>query len=95
MPTSDILDHAVTLSQQALVTAWTVLLPMLGATLIVGLLVGVFQATTQIQEQTLSFAPKLLVLTVILFLAGPWFLRVLTDFASQDLGGFWQYIVIH
>ena len=80
MPTSDILDHAITLSQQALVTAWTVLLPMLGATLIVGLLVGVFQATTQIQEQTLSFAPKLL---------------VLTDFASQDLGGFWQYIVIH
>lgn len=89
-----VLDHALSLGQSALVTAWIVLFPLIAVTLIVGLLVGIFQATTQIQEQTLSFAPKLLVLTLILFLAGPWFLRIMTQFASSDLANFWKYLGI-
>ena len=49
--------------------------PLLASALLVGLLVGVFQAATQIQEQTLSFIPKLLALVVALVVMGPWLLN--------------------
>ncbi|CAB1128023.1 flagellar biosynthesis protein [Candidatus Hydrogenisulfobacillus filiaventi] len=84
------LDQALALSQEAMVTAGVVILPLLLAALLVGLLVGLFQATTQIQELTLSFLPKLIAMGIILYLAGPWFLRVLVGFAAHDLGGFWR-----
>lgn len=65
---------------------WIVVLitgPMLGAALAVGLMIGVFQAATQIQEMTLSFIPKLGALAAVLFLAGPWMLKVLVNFAER------------
>lgn len=83
-------DHALQLSQQAMITSGIVLLPLLAASLLVGLLVGIFQATTQIQEMTLSFLPKLAVIAVMLYLGGPWFLRILTSFMTHDLANFWQ-----
>ena len=51
--------------------------PLLGAALAVGLLIGIFQAATQIQEMTLSFIPKLLALVIALFVGGPWMIQVL------------------
>lgn len=57
--------------------------PMLGAALAVGLFIGVIQAATQIQEMTLSFIPKLLSLVVVLFLVGPWMLRLLMTFSER------------
>ena len=57
--------------------------PMLGAALAVGLFIGVIQAVTQIQEMTLSFIPKLLSLVVVLFLVGPWMLRLLVTFSER------------
>jgi len=57
--------------------------PMLGAALAVGLFIGVIQAATQIQEMTLSFIPKLLSLVVVLFLVGPWMLRLLVTFSER------------
>lgn len=84
------LDHILSLSQSAMVSAGIVLLPVLLSTLIVGLLVGIFQATTQIQEMTLSFLPKLIVLAVMLYLGGPWFLRIMTQFTQSDLSSFWH-----
>jgi flagellar biosynthetic protein FliQ len=57
--------------------------PMLGAALAVGLLVGVFQAATSIQEMTLSFIPKLAVLVLVLFIAGPWMLQSLLTFSER------------
>ena len=57
--------------------------PMLGAALVVGLFIGVIQAATQIQEMTLSFIPKLLSLVVVLFLVGPWMLRLLVTFSER------------
>ncbi len=84
------LDHFLSLSQSAFTTAGIVLLPILAAVLIVGLLVGIFQATTQIQEMTLSFLPKLIILGLMIYLAGPWFLRILTQFMQQDLSTFWH-----
>lgn len=84
------LDQALQLSQSAMITASLVLLPLLAASLLVGLLVGIFQATTQIQEMTLSFLPKVAVIGLILYIAGPWFLRILVAFMHQDLSTFWQ-----
>jgi flagellar biosynthetic protein FliQ len=63
---------------------WTVMLvggPILIATLIVGLLISVFQVTTQIQEITLSYVPKILVAGVLLATLGPWILRQISSFA--------------
>ena len=67
----------------------TVLLagPLLGAALAVGLLIGIFQAATQIQEMTLSFSPKLLALVVALFTAGPWMIQVLVTFSERLIVG--------
>ena len=57
--------------------------PPLLAALVVGLLVSLFQAATQINEMTLSFIPKLLALVVIMLLAGPWMLTHLTDYTRR------------
>ena len=67
----------------------TVLLagPLLGAALAVGLLIGIFQAATQIQEMTRSFIPKLLALVVALFIAGPWMIQVLVTFSKRLITG--------
>ena len=61
--------------------------PLLAAALAVGLLIGIFQAATQIQEMTLSFIPKLLALVVALFIAGPWMIQVLVTFSKRLIVG--------
>ena len=61
-----------------------VAMPMLLAALIVGLAVSVFQAVTQIQEQTLSFIPKILALVAVIAIAGPWMLSSVVDW-THDL----------
>ncbi|MGP1579813.1 MAG: flagellar biosynthesis protein FliQ [Wolinella sp.] len=60
-------------------------LPMLMAGLVVGLLISIFQATTQINEQTLTFVPKILVVIVIVILTMPWMLNMLIDFTTRLL----------
>jgi len=64
-----------------------VAMPMLLAALIVGLLISIFQAVTQIQEQTLSFIPKIVALVVVLIVAGPWMLNSITDWTTNLWGG--------
>jgi len=76
----------ISLGRDALMTVLLVAGPMLGFGLIVGLIVSVFQATTQIQEQTLTFIPKILAVLGAALLFGPWMLRVMTDFALRLLG---------
>ncbi len=63
-----------------------VAMPMLLAALIVGLAVSVFQAVTQIQEQTLSFIPKIVALVAVVAIAGPWMLSSVVDW-THDLWG--------
>lgn len=66
-------------------TVFTILIvsaPMLGMGLLVGLLVSVFQATTQIQEQTLAFVPKIIAVLLSLVIFGPWILSYLIDFTE-------------
>jgi len=57
--------------------------PILGMALLVGLLVSIFQAMTQIQEQTLTFIPKVVAVAAVLLVMGPWMLSVLTVYTSN------------
>ncbi|HRC72730.1 MAG TPA: flagellar biosynthesis protein FliQ [Candidatus Competibacter sp.] len=77
-------ETIMTLGQRALELAVLVSAPLLLSALVIGVLISLFQAATQINEMTLSFVPKLLVLVVVLLLAGPWMLELLVDF-TRDL----------
>jgi flagellar biosynthetic protein FliQ len=59
--------------------------PILGVSLLVGLLVSIFQAMTQIQEQTLTFIPKVVAVAAVLLILGPWMLSVLTAYTTNLL----------
>ena len=76
-------ESVITIGQQALEVTILVSAPLLLAALAVGLLVSVFQAATQINEMTLSFIPKLLVMFVVLVVAGPWMLNLLMDYTRR------------
>ncbi len=76
-------EFALTIGHRALEVATTLMMIMLLPALVVGLLVSIFQAATQINEQTLSFIPKLLITMMVLSLGGPLMLRLITDFTLQ------------
>lgn len=71
------------MAKEALLTALMVGGPILGVCLLVGLLVSIFQAMTQIQEQTLTFIPKILAIIAVMLLLGPWMLNVLTGYTGN------------
>ena len=79
MDTAMVID----LGRQALWTALLVSAPLLLVSLIVGVTIGIFQAATSINEQTLSFIPKLIVLALALLLFGSWQLMTLIDFTRS------------
>lgn len=76
-------ETVLTIGRQALQVTVMLAAPLLLAALIVGLLIGMLQAATQINEMTLSFIPKLGVLVLALLVAGPWMLTVLLDFTRR------------
>ena len=78
--------------QRALITAVIVSLPLLGSTLIVGILISIFQAVTSIQEMTLTFIPKILVVAAILYFLGPWMGQILLTFSAELLGNLPAFI---
>lgn len=80
------------LAREALATVLLVAGPILGLSLIVGLVISVFQATTQIQEQTLAFVPKILTVLGAIVILAPWMLRVMMDFAGRLLANMNQFI---
>lgn len=73
----------LTIVQQALEVGVLVSAPMLLAALFTGLLVSLFQAATQINEMTLSFIPKLLILVLVLVVGGPWMLGLMMDYMQR------------
>jgi flagellar biosynthetic protein FliQ len=77
-------EAVMELAHHMLIVTAMISAPMLLIALIVGLVIGMLQAATQINEATLSFIPKLLMMTLTLFAAGPWMLRMLVDF-TRDL----------
>lgn len=75
-------DLAMQLMGSLLLNAALIAAPVLGITLLVGVVVSLLQAVTQVQEMSLSFVPKLLAAAAVLVLFGPWMLRKLLAFAS-------------
>ncbi len=75
----------LTMGQEALLMLLMVAAPVLGAALVVGLLVSLFQAVTQINEATLAFVPKLLAVVAVLAIAGPWMLTMLVEYIRRTI----------
>ncbi len=76
-------DMVIDLTQQTLYVIAMISAPMLLSALAIGLLIGMFQAATSINEQTLSFIPKLMILLLSLLIAGPWMLNLLLSFTRR------------
>lgn len=74
-------NFAINLCLRAVETILLISAPMLLSGLIVGLVISIFQAATQINEQTLAFIPKIVVVFLTLLIFGPWILRIMTNFA--------------
>ncbi len=76
-------ETVLSVGSQALQLALLLAAPLLLTALVVGVLVGVFQAATQINEMTLSFIPKLLATAAVMVVTGPWMLRLLTEYTRR------------
>jgi flagellar biosynthetic protein FliQ len=76
-------DTVIQLTMTAIELAMKIALPLLGVGLGVGLVVSVFQAVTQIQEQTLTFIPKILATVGVLVVGGPWMLDQLLQYTTE------------
>ena len=85
-------EFVVDFGRQAMELILLLSLPMLLVGLSIGLLVSVFQATTQIQEMTLQFIPKIICISLVLVIAGPWLLEKLMDYTLQILENFPNWI---
>lgn len=80
-------ESVMTMGRQAMEVTLMIAAPLLLAALVIGLVVSIFQAATQINEATLSFIPKLVGVFVTLVVAGPWMLSVMLDYMRQVLTG--------
>ena len=80
-------ETVMTMGRQAMEVTLMVAAPLLLVALLIGLVVSIFQAATQINEATLSFIPKLVGVFVTLLVAGPWMISVMVDYMRQVLTG--------
>jgi flagellar biosynthetic protein FliQ len=80
-------ETVMTMGRQAMEVTLMISAPLLLVALVVGLVVSIFQAATQINETTLSFIPKLVGIFIALIVAGPWMLSVMVDYMRQVLTG--------
>lgn len=83
-------EMVLTIARETIYTSLLLALPPLGIALVVGLVISIFQAVTQVQEQTLTFVPKIVAVFLSLLVFGPWMLTVLMNFATRifaNLGG--------
>ncbi|OMF36796.1 EscS/YscS/HrcS family type III secretion system export apparatus protein [Paenibacillus sp. FSL H8-0548] len=85
-------DFIIGLAGEAVFVVLKASAPMLVLALVVGLLVSIFQATTQIQEQTLAFVPKIVAVFVSIVIFGPWILNTVIDFTYNLLNNLHNYI---
>lgn len=85
-------DTVVYLGQQALMVTLLISAPMLASGLIVGLIVSVFQAATQVQEITLTFIPKIVVVMLAFLLFLPFMMSTMLGFVTRLFGGFNRFV---
>ena len=76
-------EMVMTIAERALVITLMLAAPMLLAALVTGLVIGAFQAATQINEMTLSFIPKLAAIATTLVIAGPWMIKVFVSYTRE------------
>ncbi len=86
------MEYFVAIAKQTLFLALIITAPPVLTALLVGLMISILQATTQVQEQTLTFVPKLVGVITVLALAGPWMLAQLLAFAQSLYGQFATYV---
>ncbi len=80
------IDQSIEIVRQTLTLMLMLSLPILGAALVIGLLISIFQAVTQIQEQTLSFVPKILGMGIVAIFVAPWLFLKIMEFATRMFG---------
>lgn len=87
-------DNVVYLAREALFTVLLVASPILGSSLIIGILISFFQATTHLQEQTLTFVPKIIAVLAVVVFFGSWMLNVMLAYMSNVFINLNNFIVI-
>lgn len=85
-------DMVVDIARQALWTIIKVSAPMLITSLVVGLIISIFQTVTSIQEQTLTFVPKLIAVFLVMMICGSWILTTITDYTVELFSNFRLFI---
>jgi len=85
-------EFVISLAEKAVYTVLIISGPLLLLALVIGLIVSIFQATTQIQEQTLAFIPKIVAVLVGLIFFGPWMLSTLISYAQDIFGNLNRFV---
>jgi flagellar biosynthetic protein FliQ len=85
-------EFVISLAEKAVFTTLIVCGPLLLLALVIGLVVSIFQATTQIQEQTLAFVPKIVAVLLGLIFFGPWMLSTLVSYAQDIFGNLNRFV---
>jgi flagellar biosynthetic protein FliQ len=85
-------EFVISLAEKAVYTTLIVCGPLLLLALVIGLVVSIFQATTQIQEQTLAFIPKIVAVLLGLIFFGPWMLATLVSYAQDIFGNLNRFV---
>lgn len=79
-------EQVMGIFQQAIILAFKLAGPLLAISIIIGLVIAIFQAATQIHEQTLTFVPKIVAIALMMLLLGPWMITMLSDFMQNLFG---------
>ncbi len=77
----------IDLGSQAIMVTMQVAAPVLLTTMVIGVIISIFQAATQINEQTLTFVPKIIAITAAMIVCGPWILQVMMGFTKEIFNG--------
>lgn len=85
-------EFVIRIAGEAVYTVLKASAPMLVLALVVGLMISVFQAATQIQEQTLAFVPKIVIVLLSILVFGPWILQTLIDYTYNLLDNLYKFI---
>ena len=79
-------EQVMGIFQHAIILAFKLAGPLLAVSIIIGLVIAIFQAATQIHEQTLTFVPKIVAIALMMLLLGPWMITMLSDFMQNLFG---------
>ena len=86
------ISDVITIGREALIVTIMIAGPLLGGILLVGIIIGILQAATSIQEMTLSFIPKLIIVVAILFILGGWQILTLVEYLQSLLANLYMYL---